>query len=361
MKKSKSYIKEIAHPQVVYTTPLDSLRDFLLAGEEQILRQFAEMAGAIHEPGFYTFIPGAGPLLLVAHVDTVRSRQLKPKDLVFKHGVYSTADQNPLGADDRAGVYAIHTLVKMLPAAERPHILLTDGEESGGYGVDRFIKDQVLDSYTGDLNMLIEFDRMGADEAVTYSGDLPDYIATYLEDRGWRTGHGSYTDIASLIDVYKVPGVNLSVGYYNQHTGAETLVVDLLEMTISRALKIIKDPPTEKHIQEDDVWYGSWYGMSEREGGDDRWREIWEQDKDEDPQLEDVQWALDAIETTCNVCMEDWHQCSCGSVADQLYAILWDDELQVLIEQHPKMQGDSTTALDLIDVLTAGAPRREMV
>ncbi|MFU8771978.1 MAG: M28 family peptidase [Anaerolineales bacterium] len=345
--------------QVKYTDYLETIEDFLLAGEAQILEQFSKLKGAVHRPGLYTFIPGAGSILLVAHVDTVRTGQLLPSEVVFRHGVYSTTGKTPLGADDRAGVYAIHRIINSLRPDELPHILLTDGEESGGYGVREFIADKVLEPIKDDLNLMLEFDRMGADEAVTYSGELPEYIRGYLEERGWRTGHGSYTDIATLIDAYSIPGSNLSVGYYDQHTNRETLVMDYLEMTIKRALGILADPPKGAHTQELRVFMGR-YGYSDidqnwlghYDARDDSWEAEWDARKDtlKAVTMDDIQWALDTLDPQCQVCMEDWNRCACGNVAESILELLWDDELHLLME-HPKMK-DSPVAKDIAEHLT---------
>lgn len=349
---------------VKYTDYLETIEDFLMAGEDQILKQFSKLKGAVHRPGLYTFIPGKGSVLLVAHVDTVRTGQLLPDELLMSHGVYFTTGKNPLGADDRAGVYAIHKIINSLRPDELPHILLTDGEESGGYGVREFIADKVLDPFKDDTNLMLEFDRYGADQAVTYSGELPEYIRGYLEDRGWRMGHGSYTDIATLIDAYKIPGVNLSVGYYDQHTNHESLVMDYLEMTIKRALAILADPPVGLHSQEvtifrvgfkskaldsydiDQNWLGHY------DARDNSWETEWEDRKDSlaAVTMDDIQWALDTLDPQCQVCMEDWNRCKCGHVAESLLDLLWDDELHLLME-HPKMK-DSPVAKDIVEHLT---------
>jgi len=348
---------------VKYTDYLETIEDFLLAGEAQILEQFSKLKGAVYRPGMYTFIPGSGSILLVAHVDTVRTRQLLPSEVVFKHGVCSTTGKNPLGADDRAGVYAIHRIINSIRPDELPHILLTDGEESGGYGVREFIADKVLDPIKDDLNLMLEFDRTGADEAVTYSGELPEYIRGYLEERGWRTGHGSYTDIATLIDAYSIPGANLSVGYYDQHTNHEILVMDYLGMTIKRALAILADPPVGSHRQEAKVYRRfrstavdgydldqNWLGHYDAQ--DDSWETEWDARKDtlKAVTMEDIQWALDTLDPQCQVCMEDWNRCACGHVAEQLLDTLWDDELHLLMD-HPKMK-DSPVAKDIAEYLT---------
>ena len=69
------------------------------------------------------------PIALVAHMDTVFKKT--------PENIYYDADQNVmwssqgLGADDRAGVFAI---VSIINKGYRPHIILTTDEEIGGIG-----------------------------------------------------------------------------------------------------------------------------------------------------------------------------------------------------------------------------------
>ena len=67
------------------------------------------------------------PIALVAHMDTVFKK--------LPENIYYDADQNVmwspqgLGADDRAGVFAI---ISIINKGYRPHIILTTDEEIGG-------------------------------------------------------------------------------------------------------------------------------------------------------------------------------------------------------------------------------------
>ena len=70
------------------------------------------------------------PVALVSHLDTVHRKS--NRDCMFVDERKGVAwSPNGLGADDRAGVFAIIQLVK---AGFRPHIIFTHGEESGGTG-----------------------------------------------------------------------------------------------------------------------------------------------------------------------------------------------------------------------------------
>lgn len=301
-----------------------TIRDFLLASEGEILDYAASLPGAV-SGGTYVWIPSEdpNPMMIVAHVDTVRTTQLLPKALVFNRGVFRTTDKQALGADDRAGVFAVLAIREhcLFEGLKVPHILLTDGEESGGIGVSDFIADKVLDPYESGITMLLEFDRKGADEAVTYGGDLPDKACEYIESWGWQTGHGSYTDISSLIDTYQIPGVNLSVGYYDQHTSSERLVINHLRSTINTAIKMLADPLTTKEKQID-----RWGGYSRSGYGWEDWG------IKEDKYDTRIDMVLDAL-YRCPDCANLWHSCTCGTIALELIDQLTEKELEILIDE----------------------------
>ena len=190
--------------------------------------------------------------LIVAHLDTVC-------DAGFKHIVTDIEKQcisnvnGILGADDRAGCFMVYQLLKntKLPDFD---VLITNYEECGGLGVGRFIKDKVIN--LENIRLFIELDRMGANEYVSYT-PLPDQVKTYIEKFGFKENRGSYSDIADLSEEYLVPSLNLSVGYYHQHTKKEYL--NLKEMKeISRKMNfIISNPIDQLYPIEIDDFYNT--------------------------------------------------------------------------------------------------------
>ena len=92
-------------------------------------------------------------------------------DTVFKHPareVFYDRQQNViwspdgLGADDRAGVFAIIQIIKK---GLRPHIIFTTDEESGAWGATALSKEQCPFE---DLRYVIELDRRGSNDCVFY-------------------------------------------------------------------------------------------------------------------------------------------------------------------------------------------------
>ena len=180
--------------------------------------------------------PGS-KILLVAHVDTVRKPADEPMSILMKDNqLYN--DKGILGADDRAGVYLI---LATLYNNEVPDfdILITNYEESGCKGVKELTKNV---THFPEYHLVVELDRRGKDHYVTYC-TLADKTLSYMKDLGLEKQYGSISDIAELTRKYKVPSVNLAIGYYKEHSAGEYLDLIDLQKAAKLVTKIIKDPP----------------------------------------------------------------------------------------------------------------------
>lgn len=185
------------------------------------------------------------PVALVAHMDTLvpSNRQtgkfLRPMDLVqIDHIVLNRS--GVLGADDRAGVYAILHLIQT--SEYKPIVVFTNDEEIGGLGVKELIRRKALEPYLDYINLFIELDRQGSDDFVYYSNYLPSEVDEFAQRAGFIESYGSYSDVADLTDEYLIPHLNLSIGYYNQHKVTEYLNLIELEATIDRVAGILAYP-----------------------------------------------------------------------------------------------------------------------
>ena len=63
----------------------------------------------------------------------------------------------------------------------------------------------------------------------------------YINSFGFKTNKGIFSDISFICPNWNVAGVNLSAGYYNEHTEVESLKLDDLEYTIDRVKELISD------------------------------------------------------------------------------------------------------------------------
>lgn len=231
---------------------MQNLYTLLKADEKQIrkilIKELKEngYTPVIHNDFIYA--EGTVPVMLVGHYDTVPK---PPKYVVNRNGILSA--KKGLGADDRAGIYAILTLM----VKHHCHILFTGGEETGGIGAKAFVKSGIKPA---ELNYIIEMDRRGENDAVYYQGDNEEF-EEFITSFGWETDWGTYTDICELAPALGVSAVNLSIGYQNEHTHKETLDTAVMSKNIAR-IPAMLDGKFYEWKEKPDHYYYSGYGKS---------------------------------------------------------------------------------------------------
>jgi len=198
----------------------------------------------------YIYAKGNIPIMLIAHLDTVHKNL--PKEIYHDQVKNIIWSPQGIGADDRAGVYAI---LQLISPKVKPHILFTTQEEVGGIGASIAANE----IQAPDIKFIIELDRKGADDAVFYDCYNQDFIK-YITSFGFIENQGSFSDISHICPVWNIAGVNLSTGYYNQHTKQEYLNLNELNATIKKVKKIFNSLPTETFTFEsnnplDDQFY----------------------------------------------------------------------------------------------------------
>ena len=184
-------------------------------------------------PSFvYAF--GDIPVALVAHADTVF--KLPPDTDKFYYDPDKDVIWNPdgAGADDRAGVFAIILLLKRFKL--KPHVIITTGEESGCIGAGKLIAHMPV--FTEPLKFMIQLDRRNRQDSVYYDCDNRDF-EKFINEFGFKTEWGTFTDISVLGPVWGVAAVNLSIGYEDEHHEIERLHVDWMYETIDKTAKIL--------------------------------------------------------------------------------------------------------------------------
>lgn len=179
----------------------------------------------------FIYATGDIPILLVAHLDTVWDEP--PVIYTDKEKNLWTSKVGGLGADDRAGVFAI---MKLLQLGYRPSVLFTTGEESGGLGAMSFVKD--FPEPPVPTKYIIEIDRRGRGQAVFYDCGNQDFV-DYVETFGFVKHKGIFSDISFVCPQWDIAGVNLSAGYYKEHTEYETLRVEDLLATIDKVKNML--------------------------------------------------------------------------------------------------------------------------
>jgi hypothetical protein len=184
---------------------------------------------------YFLYAEGNISVLLTAHADTVFESPLNKIFFDSEKGIFWSPEG--LGADDRAGIYGILYLIQK---GYRPYILFTDLEERGIQGAKEAANTLELPP----VKIVIELDRRGSEEAVFYDCICPEF-EQYILDYGFKKADGSFTDISVICPKWKLPGVNLSTGYYNEHTELEYFVLSDLFNTLEKVEEMLQNPPQQ--------------------------------------------------------------------------------------------------------------------
>ena len=216
-------------------------------------------------PGGCLFSPGTreDAIVMVAHMDTVwsgRSRESVVADVAEQAGIlYSARPGIGIGADDRAGIGAIFNMLDLGHS-----VLLTDDEEIGMLGSRALrISQHPVFERLQQHQFMLQLDRMGMNDFKCYNVGTDEFRA-YVQTRTGLTepNRHSFTDICSLCR--DIPGANVSIGYYNEHSSREILVIDEWLTQVRRLRKWLADPlprfllPVQEHPAESitDIWPG---------------------------------------------------------------------------------------------------------
>ena len=248
----------------------------------------AQNMSPVFEDGFL-YAKGDIPILLVAHIDTVFDEP--PKELIYdKFNDMIFSFSGGIGGDDRCGVYAIVEILKKY----KPHVLFTEDEEIGLIGAYKAI--EKLDK--PDVKYIIEIDRRGNKDCVFYNCYNKDFI-NYIESFGFVTDFGSYSDISVLGEQWGIAAVNLSSGYYNEHTDQEYIVFSELQGTIKKIKSMLKSYKKAPYFDYQSAIFSNFDDKyQDRLWSNDKWLELaWfthsnqEKGKQKKKKEKDIDWG----------------------------------------------------------------------
>lgn len=170
---------------------------------------------------------------VVAHMDTVHDFT-SARELVIRNGIISaryikSGIQCGLNADDCNGILVALQLLETLPNLK---VCFTTQEEIGGKGADEAANNI---EFFLDVRYLIQADRRGNDDLITHTNGINSASEKFVEDiqplmekYGYSEETGTFTDIGVLANELLISGVNVSCGYYNEHTFREYCIIDEL-------------------------------------------------------------------------------------------------------------------------------------
>jgi len=189
----------------------------------------------------YDYIAAEGeiPIALVAHMDTAFPSP--PVQIYYdKEEGVCWSPQGGVG-DDRAGIFLIFLILKQ---GLRPHIFFLNDEEYGGIGASRLVTD--LYQCPFDVKFFIELDRRGRLDAVFYNCENEDFT-NYITSFGFHKTEGIFSDISIICPAWEIAGVNLSIGYQNEHSQLETWNINYALETFYRVINILKDEKSSSY------------------------------------------------------------------------------------------------------------------
>ncbi len=185
----------------------------------------------------YVVAKGNVPITIVAHLDTVHRKLTSHKDITIEGDIITS--ECGIGGDDRCGVYMIH---KLIERTNKPNIILTTDEEIGRLGAQVLCRTKDIE-IVRNSKYIIELDRKGNNDAVFYNCHNQEFIDYIIEEFGFEFTEGSYSDISNIAPKLNIAAVNLSSGYYKQHTVDEYINFKDLKEIYGRVCTMIDNLP----------------------------------------------------------------------------------------------------------------------
>ena len=222
----------------------------------------------------HDYIIGKGniPIGVAAHMDTVWETSVN-HEVFYDERKNVMLNLNGGGYDDKVGIFMI---LKILESGLKPHVIFCANEEVGSLGAQQLVEDYPTCPFD-DCRFIIMLDRRGLVDCVFYDCENDEFV-DYIEKFGFKEAYGSFTDICTLCPVWKMAGVNLSVGYDNEHTANEKLYVAPMYATLDKVKNILTQSDEDikyfKYVPSHYSWrgYGRWcggYGAYDYPGWDD--------------------------------------------------------------------------------------------
>lgn len=183
---------------------------------------------------------------LIAHTDCVvefnSARNLSIDNNAIRSYYIHTGEQTVLGADDCVGICCA---LQMLYEFDDLKVIFTVEEEIGGNGADAAIYN--INFFT-DISFLIQVDRRGKSDLITHTNGYDITSEEFLKDiegimdqYGYSKNTGTFTDVGTLSHNMLISGVNVSCGYYNEHTRNEYCILPEVEDCFNFVYDIISN------------------------------------------------------------------------------------------------------------------------
>ena len=226
---------------------------------------------------------------VVCHTDCVLPHKNKQVDIqqgkIFGKDV-KTNKRIGLGMDDANGICCAIQLLKSIPNLK---VCFTTEEEIGYNGA--YSAAENIDFWYN-VSYMIQADRHGKSDLITFTNGIDSASDKWLEEAsgvmaefGYSEAPGIGTDIGVLAEELKISGVNISCGYYKEHTDKEYTIISELQNCLNFMEKLLFTIPTDKQYDIKIEYvprtqtYGGWDWNCRSDAYDDSPREY---DDDDD-------------------------------------------------------------------------------
>jgi hypothetical protein len=255
--KKKEYSYD---PKDVESTFLSLVSKTYPHGHEEEVLEFLPELNKDSVGNYYTIIGGNPETMFTSHLDTADRNQRETFLFKIKEDsdeIIVTDGTSVLGADDKSGV----TIMLYMMSHNVPGLYyFFIGEERGGIGSHALADIYEEVEYLREIKRCVSFDRRNYHSIITSqmgtdccSPEFAQALCDAYNDNGLSMkpdNTGIYTDSASFIDL--IPEcTNVSVGYFNEHTGKEKQNISFLKRLCEASIKIDwKSLPTERSLED---------------------------------------------------------------------------------------------------------------
>jgi hypothetical protein len=227
------------NPKDVRSTFISLVTKTYPHGHEEEVMQFMPKLDKDSVGNYYKIIGENPTTMFTSHLDTADRKQGITKLLSMKDEngdeIIYTDGSTILGSDDKAGVAVmLYMMAHNIPGL----YYFFMGEERGGIGSGLLSSVYDETPYLKNIKRCVSFDRRDVKSVITSqlgrtccSDTFGTALCKEYNAHGLKLSldpTGIYTDSASFID--QIPEcTNISVGYYNEHTGKERQNINYLE------------------------------------------------------------------------------------------------------------------------------------
>ena len=187
---------------------------------------------------------------MIAHMDEMISNK-GLKNLFIKSGMIR-GKKCALGADDCNGIYII---LEMLKNHDDLKVIFTVEEEMGTKGAMEAIYN---DEFLSNISYFIQPDRRGKSDLITETNGIRCCSQEFLDDLTpiatnfkYSPEMGTFTDVGIFCEFKNIAGINVSCGYYNEHTINEYTVISELQNSMNFINNILSNLQNKQYILSD--------------------------------------------------------------------------------------------------------------